>query len=116
MAAEGQGNWHLSRAHIIWTALALTIAVHVFLAALLFDPKPFIGGDNAGYMILAESLESGQGYRDLYLPGSPRHVTYPPGYPVLLTVARYFGGSLFTYKLLSMLFSTGSVVLLFLLA
>jgi hypothetical protein len=101
---------------IIWAALALTVALHVILALLLFDPKPFVGGDNAGYMILAESLESGQGYRDLHIPGSPRHVTHPPGYPAVLAVARLFGGGLFTYKLLSVLFSTAAVVLLFALA
>ena len=73
MAAEGKGSRGLSRAHIVWAVLAGVLAGHVILAALVFDPKPFVGGDNASYMILAESLEGGQGYRDLYLPDAPRH-------------------------------------------
>ncbi len=115
MAAEGKGIRGLSRAHIVWAVLAGVLAGHVILAALVFDPKPFVGGDNASYMILAESLEGGGGYRDLYLPDAPRHTKYPPFYPTILAAARLFGGELIAYKLLSVLFTTASVLFLFLL-
>ncbi len=36
---------------------------HLVLALLLFDPQPFMGGDNFWYMILGESLRTGHGYR-----------------------------------------------------
>jgi hypothetical protein len=111
---QGRAGW--SRERTAWAALAGLVALHVVLAVLLFDPKPFIGGDNAGYMILAESLASGQGYRDIYLPGAPPHAQYPPLYPSVLAVVRGFGGGLIAFKMLSVVFTALSVAVAFLLA
>lgn len=108
--------WSLSTDRGAWAVLAAALAAHIILGILLFDPKPFVGGDNAGYMILAESVESGRGYRDIYLPGAPRHAQYPPVYPVILAVAGALGAGLIGLKGLSLIFTTGSLVLLFLLA
>ncbi len=48
--------------------------------------------DGAGYVILAEGLGSGEGYRELDRPGRPRHAHFPPGFPVVLAgVFRAFG-------------------------
>lgn len=99
-----------------WAALAALIAVHVILAVLLFDPKPFLGGDNAGYMILADALRMGRGYRDIYLPGVPLHAQYPPVYPSILALASLLGGGLIAFKTLSVVFTTASVAVLYLLA
>lgn len=49
-----------------------------------FDTRYFLGGDNIRYLILAEALLSGQGYRDIHEPSSPPHTLYPPGFPILL--------------------------------
>ena len=97
----------------MWLALAGVVALHIIFAALLFDPKPYTGGDNAGYLILAESLQTGQGYRDLYLPDMPRHSQYPPFYPALLAAAGALGGGLIAFKILSILLTVASIVLLF---
>ncbi len=51
----------------------------------MFDPKPFTGGDNAVYVLLAESIAHGKGYKDLYLPDEQPHSQYPFGFPLLLT-------------------------------
>jgi hypothetical protein len=40
--------------------------------------------DGAGYAVLAESLASGRGYREIDHPDQPRHAHFPPGYPLLL--------------------------------
>ncbi len=57
----------------------------IFVLILIsFDTRYFLGGDNIRYIILAESLLSGKGYRDINLPSSPPHTTYPPGFPLLL--------------------------------
>jgi hypothetical protein len=101
---------------LLWAALAGVVATHIVLAYLLFDPKPFVGGDNAGYMALAEALQTGQGYRDLYLPGLPKHAQYPPFYPAVLAVVRVFGGGLIAFKVLSAIFTSASLVILFQLA
>lgn len=114
--AEQRRKFSVSGNTAAWAALSGLVVAHVILATLLFDPKPFVGGDNAGYLILAESLETGQGYRDIYLPDAPLHAKYPPFYPVLIVITGFFGGGLIAFKLLSAFFTSASVVLLFLLA
>jgi hypothetical protein len=115
VAEELKGR-SLSSERLAWIALAGLVLLHVALAVLQFDPKPFVGGDNAGYMILAESIETGQGYRDIHIPGAPRHGQYPPVYPTLLAIAAALGGGLITFKILSTVFTATSLVFLYLLA
>ena len=43
-----------------------------------------LGEDPAQYLLLAQSLASGQGYRDLFLPGHPPHMFFPFVFPMLL--------------------------------
>jgi 4-amino-4-deoxy-L-arabinose transferase-like glycosyltransferase len=70
---------------------ALLAALHVGLALLAFVPAPHPGGDNAVYLALARSLLAGEGYRDLYAPGAPAHVQFPPGFPALLAAGLALG-------------------------
>ncbi len=114
--AEELKRRSLSSEGLAWVFLAGLVFLHVALAVLLFDPKPFVGGDNAGYMILAESIETGQGYRDIHIPGAPQHGQYPPVYPTMLAIAAVLGGGLITFKILSAVFTSSSLVFLFLLA
>ncbi|MDH5684067.1 MAG: glycosyltransferase family 39 protein [candidate division WOR-3 bacterium] len=58
--------------------------VFLILMILLYDPKLFLGGDNAHYIILGKSLLQGTGYRDILAPGSPPHTLYPPGFPLII--------------------------------
>jgi len=81
------------------------VILHVVLGLLLFDPTIFTGGDNANYIILGESLRTGQGYRDLYLPGTPIHTKYPPLYPAILAALGAAGG-LQLFKAFSLVAST----------
>ncbi|WP_419937496.1 hypothetical protein [Candidatus Palauibacter sp.] len=67
-------------------------ALHFVLGLLVFEPILFPGGDNAGYLILGDALRSGEGYRDLHLPGTPLHAKYPPLLPLLLAGLGWFGG------------------------
>jgi 4-amino-4-deoxy-L-arabinose transferase-like glycosyltransferase len=97
----------------IW--LLAILAMHGLLAFLLFNPQPFTGGDNAHYMILAESIGTGQGYRDLHVVGAPVHAKYPPLYPVVLAGAQSLGGGIASFKTLSAVFTTASLAFLFLL-
>lgn len=116
MESEERGRAVLTGGRVAWSVLAGLVLLHIALAILLFDPKPFVGGDNAGYMILAESLETGQGYHNIHLPGSPRHTQYPPLYPAILAVTMALGGGLIAFKVISILFTSLSVLLAFLLA
>jgi hypothetical protein len=90
--------------------------VHLLLAFLLFDPKPFLGGDNYWYMLLGESLRSGDGYRDLWLPAMPPHTRYPPVYPAALALLGFVANAPLLFKLFSAACTTGIAALAFLLA
>ena len=50
------------------------------------DPASPPRFDGAGYSVLALSLLSGQGYREIDRPDSPRHAHFPPGYPATLAL------------------------------
>ncbi|MFL5612841.1 MAG: hypothetical protein ACJ796_04195 [Gemmatimonadaceae bacterium] len=65
--------------------LVVVVALAAGLAAV--DTLP-TGGfyDDAFYVILAKSLATGHGYRNLNLPGAPFATHYPPGYPLFLAV------------------------------
>ena len=62
---------------------AAAIAIAAGLVALNDLP---VGGfyDDGFYVILAKSIATGHGYRNLNLPGAPFATHYPPGYPLLL--------------------------------
>jgi len=80
------------------------IALYTLFSLLLFDPKPFTGGDNAVYINLAQSLVQGKGYKNLNQPGEPGHTQYPPGLPALLgLVMLLFGKNIVVMKFFIML-------------
>ena len=85
--AEGGGR---TRDAFGLTALGFSF-LHLLLGLLVFEPTLFPGGDNAGYLILGEALRNGEGYRDLYLPGAPLHIRYPPLLPMMLVPLGWIG-------------------------
>lgn len=111
-AGAGRGPHHGERDTVLGFRLRSWIlaacALHVVLGALLYEPTLFPGGDNAGYMILGEALGGGQGYRDLHLPGTPLHTTYPPFYPAVLAVLGWLGG-VQLFKVASLALTTAAV-------
>lgn len=73
-----------------WSAAALTVAalallLHAWLAWSTRLPMISTGGDDAVYLALARALRDGS-YRELWVPGTPIHAMYPPGYPLLLAM------------------------------
>lgn len=66
-------------------APVLVFAIVLVAAIMSITPWP-VGSiqDDATYVILAKALATGEGYRQLNLPGMPRVVHYPPGYPIFL--------------------------------
>lgn len=53
-------------------------------ATLLLNRHLVPAGDNATYIVLGQSLATGQGYRMISDPRAPEMALYPPGYPLLL--------------------------------
>ncbi len=104
----------IANAPALNTVLVL-VAVHVLLCLLSFMPAPFTGGDNAGYMTLANSLLHEHKYLELYDPAHPAHTQYPPVFPLIIALA--FSLSIKSWvglKLIIVLFSATAVALSYL--
>lgn len=95
----------------IWGVPGGLVLLHLFLCIALFDPKIHFGGDSATYMMLAESITEFS-YSLSLDPGPPvSHTKYPAGYPLLLAPLVFlFGRNVVVLKLLSMIFTAGSVL------
>ena len=65
----------------------VVVAVAVVAGALLGwlgrQPPVTLGGDDSTYYLLAEAITGGR-YVDVFLPGTPPHAQYPPGFPLLI--------------------------------
>lgn len=96
-----------------WQVTGGLVALHLALCAALFEPKIHTGGDSVTYVLLAESvLRTGDGYSLSLEPGPPEaHTKYPPGYPAILAPLVWLAGRDFVLlKLVSVLFTAGSVL------
>jgi len=86
--------------------LGVFILTSGLLGLLRFDIMQ-VGGsvDDAQYVVLAQSLANGQGYRLINFPDSspvPHAISFPPGWPLLLSsMAVLFPGEYEVWKLLA---------------
>jgi hypothetical protein len=64
--------------------LILILIVGLVCCVLILNQHLMPSGDNSTYLVLAQSLATGQGYRMISDPRSPQMGLYPPGYPLLL--------------------------------
>jgi hypothetical protein len=78
----------------VWRARAPFVAATIALIAgcAVLNTLP-VGGfyDDAFYVVLAKSIATGHGYRNLNLPGTPFATHYPPGYPLFLALLWWIG-------------------------
>lgn len=72
-------NLNKTIAIIILAMFALGIYTYALTTNL------FPGGDNAHYLVLADALQSGQGYKTISIISEPYATERPPGFPLLLT-------------------------------
>ncbi|MEO0155611.1 MAG: glycosyltransferase family 39 protein [candidate division WOR-3 bacterium] len=97
------------------TFLWIFLVIYTILSLLLFDPKLFTGGDNAVYVNLAESIATGKGYKNIYLPDELPHTQYPPGFPLLLSIPFIiFGKNILIFKIVIFLTGLGAFVFFYL--
>lgn len=74
----------------------------------------FPGGDNARYLILAESLITGNGYRNMGTLAAPYHTLAPPGFPLILAaVISVFGLNITVAKICIATLAALSVALVY---
>lgn len=106
----------VSERGLVGLGLGFAVLLHLALGILLFDPKPFVGGENAGHLVAAESIRSGAGYRDISSPDRPAFTSSRPGYPLILAAVGAFTESLVGLKAMSLVFTAASLPLFLLLA
>ncbi len=97
-----QGGFDLSEwaaKHSRWLLVSI-LALFILISLLMFDPKPFVGGDNAAYVSLSKSLAQGQGLSEIWTPEGKAHTQYPFGFPLLLTPASLLKMPYAWYKLI----------------
>jgi hypothetical protein len=93
--------------------ISIIFTTGIILGIIRFNDIP-VGSffDDAHYLVLAESLASGQGYHLINYPQAPAEDAFPPGWPLLLTpIAIVAPGNLFLPRLLSFFFWLGSLFL-----
>lgn len=95
------------------------ISAIIFASAISFsyiiDYKINVGGDNAKYYLVAQSIADGKGYSEVWTPGEPPTSVYPPGYPLLLSALMIFTEDTTSHKILNGIFLSLSAVVLFIL-
>jgi hypothetical protein len=87
----------------------LFVVVYVYI----FDEKIDLNGDNCIYYMLSTSIAQGLGYCGLEGADAVPTNVYPPGYPLLMSVVRFFSDSIVAQKVLNGLFLLASVLILF---
>ncbi|MBW2733146.1 MAG: hypothetical protein JRH20_12205 [Deltaproteobacteria bacterium] len=95
-------------------ALALSFVALAFGLGF-FEDELATWGDNAQFIVLAQSLATGKGLREINHPEEPAHRKFPPGWPVMLAPFQLLKGraALLSMKLLVLTLFAGSVPLLF---
>ena len=68
-----------------WFAAALAAVVVLACALASVTPHPIgVFWDDGVYLLSAQALAAGEGYRYMYLPGTPPAIHYPPVFPLVL--------------------------------
>lgn len=95
--------------------LVIIVPISISLSLLRFNS--FQTGtwvDDAHYIVLAESITTGQGYRNINYPDAPAARAFPPGWPLLLSpLVALFPGNYIPLKILSFVFWLASIALMY---
>ncbi|MCP5101309.1 MAG: hypothetical protein GY943_37665 [Chloroflexi bacterium] len=93
--------------------MSIIFTTGVLLGIIRFNDIP-VGSffDDAHYLVLAESLATGQGYHLINYPHAPAEDAFPPGWPLLLTpIAAVAPGNLVLPRLLAFACWLGGLLL-----
>lgn len=74
-----------------WLLLGGTLVVSSVVVVSAFNQVPHTGGDNAGYLSLANGLLTEGAYTDAFDPEGLAHTKYPPVFPMILAVLMWAG-------------------------
>ena len=95
--------------------LPILIIISALLGLLRFNSLQVgTSYDDAHYIILAESLSSGQGYELINFPRPQIERAFPPGWPILLAPLTFlFPGNYTVLKLLTLFLWLASLLLIY---
>jgi hypothetical protein len=95
--------------------LAIFVIISALLGFLRFDSLQLgTSYDDAHYIILAESLSSGEGYQLINFPRPQIERAFPPGWPILLAPLTFlFPANYTVFKLLSLALWLASIFLIY---
>lgn len=79
--SAGRRGLRVRREHVYALGLGL-LALSLGLG--FYQPELAPWGDNAQFIVVAKSLASGQGLREINHPAKPTHKKYPAGFPLML--------------------------------
>ena len=98
---------------IIYIPILIFTFFHVYNN--IFDHKIDLGGDNAYYYILGNSIATGQGYTNIETKDKIANTHFPPGYPLIIAGAsKVFSNSIDFIKKVNGFFLFLSIGLIFL--
>jgi 4-amino-4-deoxy-L-arabinose transferase-like glycosyltransferase len=96
--------------------LVAALIVFTMFSAFCINNYLSDAGDNAQYMILAKSLITFQGYKEISDPAMPDHVKLPPVFPLMLApLVGLFGFNLPILKVFMLIISLATFISLYLL-
>ncbi len=100
------------RGFFIFGAFALIFALDL---STINPELSDLSGDSARYLLLAKSIATGRGCREIEKPAEPPHAEYMPGLPVLLApIYHFWPDNLQPMKFLVALFALGSCLFFYL--
>ncbi len=98
----------------LWLYLCALALIFIIAFSYAFNSKIDLNGDNCDYYMLATSISTGHGYANIASPDYRPSDLFPPGYPLLMALIRFFTDSVIAQKILNGLFLLVSSLLLFL--
>lgn len=96
-----------------WFPYLILTTLWLVIYQMTFNDKLNLGGDNAVYYILGDSINSGQGYSNIHSPAHNPNNHFPPGYPLILSFFMLFSKKVIFLKIVSGLFYLGTILLSF---
>lgn len=100
-----------------WYNYVIITIIFIIVYPYVFNSKLFLGGDNAAYFSLANSIADEFQYVDFFNPAPVPANHFPPGYPFILAIAIKLGiDTLVGLKIVNGLFLLGSVYFTYVIA
>jgi hypothetical protein len=84
-------HYLLGLSYTVTVGSIVAATLFLLLGLLLLTPR-FNIVDDAHYILCAQALAAGQGYRDIHLPTQPLHRLFPPGMAVFLALPTWIAG------------------------